>query len=627
MDRMGHAAKLPLDPIMHSTRSTAISMVHLCWSREFCSSLVCGAALIVGLSLSLGIFTAPAWGAPPTSQRAAIGAKIEAFELTDCLGREWESKELLGSKGTVIAFLGTQCPLAKLYTQRLAEMAKELEARDIRFVAIDSNVQDSLAEMSAHAKRFGLTIPFLKDPNQEVADRLGATRTPEVCLLDGDGVLRYRGRIDDQYGIGYTKDAPTQSELKDAITALLRGDEVKVSSVPAPGCLIGRNKSRSDASDPNPTITYAEHIAPILNRHCVSCHRNGDIGPMDLSQYDDAAAWADMIVEVTQDRRMPPWHASPEHGHFSNDRRLTEQEIDLLEQWASSGTPPGERTKTPPAPQFQEGWLLAKTPDIVVSMADKPFSIPARGDVQYQYFVRDMNNEKELWFQGMEVVPGNREVVHHILVFAREKGSRRQELGGERSFLVGYVPGTRATMMEPGYAKRIPPNTQLIFQVHYTPNGSPQQDLSKVGFVLADPATITHEVMTTSAVNVRLEIPPREANYQSNAMLPERLPDCELLSMSPHMHVRGKSYRYTLVLPDKKREVLLDIPRYDFNWQTEYRLAEKRSIPKGSKIYCEAVFDNSAENLNNPNPDVWVRWGDQTYEEMMIGCFHYAVKR
>jgi len=260
-------------------------------------------------------------------------------------------------------------------------------------------------------------------------------------------------------------------------------------------------------------------------------------------------------------------------------------------------------------------------------MREKPFDIPAKGDVRYQYFLADLKNTEELWVNGMELVPGNREIVHHILVFVREKGSRRQDLGGARSFLVGYVPGTRAEMMPEGYAKRIPANSELIFQVHYTPNGIAQKDLSKVGFITADPAKITHEVITTSAVNPGFRIPPREANYRTTAMLPERLPECELLSLSPHMHVRGKSFRYTLVYPDKRREILLDVPHYDFNWQTEYRLKEKMALPKGTKIFCEAVFDNSAGNLNNPDPNSWVKWGDQTYEEMMIGYFHYAVPR
>jgi peroxiredoxin len=589
--------------------------------------------LLAGMMIAMamwvgGLDTSRAEDTPSNGNTASIGDPIPSFQLTDYQGREWKDSELFGDKGTVIAFLGTQCPLAKQYSKRIAAMESEYRDRGVRFIAIDSNIQDSLAEMAAHARRFDLQIPFLKDPNQHVADLFGATRTPEVCVIDPQRALRYRGRIDDQYGIGYAKDEPTKTELRDAIEAMVRGEPIAVASAAASGCLIGRSiKSPSTASSESANITYSEHIAPILQARCVACHRQGDIGPMDLSSYDDAAAWADMIVEVTQDRRMPPWHANPEYGHFANDRRLSDQELQKIEDWARNGAPQGDLNKEPAKLTFTEGWLLPENPDLVVPMADKPYKIPAQGEVRYQYFVSDLKNDNELWFRGMEVIPGNREVVHHILIFAREKGARGRELGGERSFLAGYVPGTRAELMPPGYAKRIPANSQLIFQVHYTPNGSPQEDLSKVGFLVADPSTVTHEVLTSSALNPRFRIPPGESDYRTTAMLPERLPECELLAMSPHMHVRGKSFRYTLVMPDKSREILLDVPRYDFNWQTEYRLAEKRILPKGCRIYCEAVFDNSENNLNNPNPKSWVTWGDQTYEEMMIGYFHYAVPR
>ncbi|MBM3963687.1 MAG: redoxin domain-containing protein [Planctomycetes bacterium] len=554
-----------------------------------------------------------------------LGEKLKPFELTDTQGREWKSDALLGTKGTVIAFLGTQCPLAKQYTYRLNELEQEFRDQGIRFVAIDANAQDSLVEMAVHVRRFGMEYPFLKDPSQDVADHLGVTRTPEVCVIDADHVLRYRGRIDDQYGIGFAKEKPVQEELRDAVRAILESKEVVVATTLASGCLIGRVAKKS--TEESARVTYAEQVSRILQARCVSCHRDGDIGPMDLSRYEDAAAWADMIVEVTQDRRMPPWHASPEYGHYANDRSLSDDELKTIEAWVRSGAPRGNPETEPKPLHFTEGWLLPRTPDIILPMRDKPFDIPAKGDVRYQYFLADLKNTENLWVNGMELVPGNREIVHHILVFVREKGSRRQDLGGARSFLVGYVPGTRAEMMPEGYAKRIPANSELIFQVHYTPNGIPQQDLSKVGFIKADPATITHEVITTSAVNPGFRIPPGEANYRTTAMLPERLPECELLSLSPHMHVRGKSFRYTLVYPDKRREILLDVPHYDFNWQTEYRLKEKMALPKGTKVFCEAVFDNSADNLNNPDPKSWVKWGDQTYEEMMIGYFHYAVAR
>ncbi|MFM8572044.1 MAG: alkyl hydroperoxide reductase, partial [Pirellula sp.] len=374
------------------------------------------------------------------------------------------------------------------------------------------------------------------------------------------------------------------------------------------------------------SITYSQHISHILQQRCVACHRQGDIGPMDLSNYDDAAAWADMIVEVTQNKTMPPWHATDEHAKFSNDRRLNDSELDLIERWVAQGKLRGDPSLDAQPIAYNSDWLLPQSPDLVVPMSDKPYSVPRTGVVNYQYFRADLKNDTDLWVKGMEIIPGAREVVHHVLVFVRDKGSRKRDLGGARSFLVGYVPGTRAEMMPEGYAKRIPANSELIFQVHYTPNGTACKDLSKVGFIYANPNEVTHEVKTTSAVSVNFRIPPGAENHRVTASLPEKLPDCELLSFSPHMHVRGKSFRYSLIHPDRKREVVLDIPHYDFNWQTEYRLEQPMQLKAGSRIYCEATFDNSEGNLNNPDPKAWVTWGDQTFEEMMIGYFHYAEK-
>lgn len=553
----------------------------------------------------------------------AIGTKVDGFKLTDYQGKEWSDSEFTSNKVVVFAFVGTQCPLAKLYSAKLVELDKQYRDQGVAFIAVDSNVQDSLAEMGAHAKKFGFDFAFLKDPAQDLADRMGITRTPEVCVLDTENKIRYRGRVDDQFGIGYTKAKPTKTELTDAIEAILAGKDINTTSAVASGCLIGRGPRDTESAET--TVTYANQVSRILQSRCVSCHRAGEIGPMDLSTYDDASAWSDMIAEVVDDQRMPPWHASPEHGSFENDRRMPAEEIDTIKKWVKSGAPRGDAKNEPDPLTFVEGWQLPREPDLVIPMSDKPANIPARGDVQYQYFVADPKLTEDTWVNGMEIVPGNRSVVHHILVFVREKGNKKRGLDGERGFLVGYVPGTRVAMMPEGMAKRIPANSELVFQVHYTTNGTATTDLSKVGFCVTDAKTVTHEVQTTSAVQPQFRIPPNDGNYKVNAMQPEDLVACELLSMSPHMHVRGKSFRYSLVYPDGKREVLMDIPQYDFNWQTEYRLTKKKKIPKGTRMFCEAVFDNSTKNLNNPDPNSWVQWGDQTYEEMMIGYFHISV--
>jgi len=562
-----------------------------------------------------------------TAGAVGLAERLASTKRTDFQGKDWTWSELSGEKGTVVVFLGTQCPLAKLYTPRIEELSTKYAKSGMRFVAVDPNVQDSLAEMGAHARKHQLTIPFIKDPDQSLADLLGATRTPEVCVLDTNAQLRYRGRIDDQFGIGYAKEKGTASELIDAIEAILSGRDVPTSLTAAPGCLIGRvHHKKSDAATGVP-ITYAEHVAPVLQAHCVSCHREGDIGPMALSTYEDAAAWADMIVEVTQNRTMPPWHATQDHAKFANDRTLSEKELSILEQWAAGGTESGDLQKVAKPIAATSGWLLSKEPDLVIPMSEEAYRVPKEGTINYQYFRADVGNDKDLWVRGLEILPGARDVVHHVLVFVAPKGARKRDLGGARTFFAGYVPGTRAELMPSGYAKRIPANSELVFQVHYTPNGTATEDLSKLGLLFTDEQSVTHEVVTTSAVNLRFSIPPGAANHAVTATLPEKLPECELLSFSPHMHVRGKSFKYTIVYPGKRREVVLDIPHYDFNWQTEYRLASPIQVPAGTRMRCDATFDNSDGNLNNPNSKAWVSWGDQTYEEMMIGYFHYAVKR
>ena len=588
------------------------------WLRSLGSCLFLGA--ILSLTYRDGFADTPD---STSSNSPSIGSKLDSFSLIDYQGKPWKLEEFQSKKAIVFAFVGTQCPLAKLYSAKLVELENQYREKGIAFVAVDSNVQDSLAEMAAHARKFGFEFPFLKDPAQELANKTGVTRTPEVCVIDSESKIRYRGRVDDQFGIGYSKDKVSSKELVAAIESILKNEEVTTTTAVASGCLIGRGPR--DLATAETAVTYADQVSRILQERCVSCHRPGEIGPMDLGNYEDASAWADMIVEVVNEGRMPPWHASESRGVFKNDRRMPAEEIETIKNWARAGAIRGDASKEPTPLKYVAGWQLSREPDLVVPMGEKPYDVPASGEVRYQYFVADPKLSQDTWVNGMEIVPGNSAVVHHILVFVREKGTKKRGLDGERGFLAGYVPGTRVEWMPEGMAKRIPSNSELVFQIHYTPNGTAQSDLSKVGFWFADPKKITHEVQTTSSVQTNFRIPPRDANYKTTAMQPEELPNCELLSMSPHMHVRGKSFRYTAVFPGGEREVLLDVPKYDFNWQTEYRLAKQKPLPAGTRIFCEASFDNSANNLNNPNPNAWVQWGDQTYEEMMIGYFHISV--
>jgi peroxiredoxin len=545
---------------------------------------------------------------------------LERLDLVDYRGRRWNLDDFGSDSILIVAFLGTECPLAKHYSIRLREIAAQYEARSVRVIAVMSNRQDSLEEIHSFATRQELDFPVLKDAGNRFADQIGAERTPEIFVFDASRRLRYRGRVDDQYGIGYVRDVPRRKDLQIALDELLSGRDVTLPRTSAVGCIIGRSKPIDDHSE----VTYGRDIAAILNRRCVECHRDGEIAPFSLTDYDEVAGWSDMIAEVVRERRMPPWHATADHEQFSNDRSLTDQEREAFFAWAESGAPAGDMSDLPELPEKVEGWQLPREPDRVIPVSPEPFDVPATGTVRYQYFVFDPGLEEDVWIEAAELKPGNREVVHHILAFARPKGQQRG-LNGARGFLVGYVPGARLELAPKGHAKKVPAGSELVFQVHYTPVGTPQQDQSLLGIVLADPSTVTHQIVTTSAVETKFRIPPGDPSYKVHAASPRFPAGATLLSFSPHMHVRGKAYRYDLENTDGTKETLLEIPAYDFNWQTTYALAKPRSVPEGSRLLCTATFDNSEANLNNPDPTKTVKWGDQTWDEMMIGYFHYSV--
>ncbi len=586
----------------------------------------------------LTAFASPVDAAPPAD------LTLRSLELADHRGRVWSLADVLASEPggdvkpdpdrandaaksadlVVVAFLGTECPLAKLYSVRLGELAEEYASRGVRVVGVISNRQDSLQKIAAFVRRQAIDYPVLKDPGNRFADRLGAERTPEVFVFDAFGGLRYWGRIDDRYGIGYARDEPTREDLRETLDDLLAGRDVAVPRTRSVGCLIGRTRPSDDDSE----VTYVNSIAEILQNRCLECHRRGEIAPFAMEDPDEVAGWADMMVEVVREGRMPPWHASPEHGEFANDRSMPAAEKEQLYAWAAAGAPLGDLEadgdQLPEPPQFVSGWQLPRQPDRVIEISPEPFQVPATGAVKYQYFRVDPELDEDVWLESAELLPGNRAVVHHILAFTRPRGSN-EGLNGARGFLVGYVPGARNEPWPKGMAKRIPGGSELIFQVHYTPIGTLQEDHSQLGLCFADPATITHEVFTTSALETNFVIPPGDDAYVVRAASPVHRADALLLGMSPHMHVRGKAFRYELVRGNGDRETLLDIPAYDFNWQTTYVLADPLRIRPGDRISGTAIYDNSSANLNNPDPSKSVRWGDQTWDEMMIGYYHYAV--
>ena len=575
---------------------------------------------LLALSLVLHAGHSARSAAPEESQ--TTGSVVADFSLKDYRGADRSLDDYRDSKVVVLAFLGTECPLAKLYGTRLGELDRKYRDRGVTILGINSNRQDSITEIAAHARIHNVDFPVLKDLGNRVADQIGAMRTPEVFVLDQSRNVCYHGRIDDQYGVGYIRDGIEKNYLQDAIDDLLAGRDVKTPSTKVVGCFIGRVK-QPKADSP---VTYSNQVARILQKHCVECHREGEIAPFALTKYDEVVGWGDTMLEVIADRRMPPWHANPEFGHFRNERALTDEEKQTLEQWVAAGCPEGDSSKLPEPVEYVSGWQLPREPDLVVDMRDHAYEVPAEGAVKYQYFRVDPKLTEDKWILAAEAQPGNRAVVHHILVFVRPPKSRRNGLGNTAGeFFAAYVPGYRTPLYPKGMAKFIPAGSELVFQLHYTPIGSPQEDLSRLGIVFADADEIDHVVVTQQALQHRFEIPPHADNHRVEANSQKAPSEVQLLAFMPHMHLRGKSFRYDAKLPDGHTQTLLDVPEYDFNWQTAYQLAEPVKLPQGSYLHCTATFDNSADNLNNPDPTQTVRWGDQTWNEMMIGYFDVAI--
>jgi peroxiredoxin len=539
--------------------------------------------------------------------------RIEAFELNDSRGAkrslaEWDDKPVL-----VVVFLGVECPLAKLYGQKLAAMEKEFAERGVQFIGVNSNQQDTLQELAGYATKFDVKFPLLKDPGAKIAEQFGATRTPEAFVLDRDRAIRYQGRIDDQYGVGAARDHATKTEMVDAVEALLAEKPVEVAVTQPVGCLIGRRTPSEAAGD----VTYAKHIAPLLQDRCISCHRDGQIAPFTLTEYEDVVAWADMSLEVIDQERMPPWGANPAHGEFANDARLSDEEKKLFRRWVDGGTPQGDPSDLPPPRQFVDGWRIPK-PDAVYKMPEA-FDVPANGTVPYKYFIWDPGFKEDKWVYGAEARPGNPEVVHHLIMFYLPPGQEKPRPEDPLfNAIAAFAPGMPPVVGPEEYAVRIPAGSKLAFQVHYTPTGKATTDQSEAAVVFSDPAKVRKEVRVVAGLNFKFLIPPLHPNYPIAAE--KRFKEDTLLyTMTPHMHYRGKAFRFTAHYPDGSEEILLDVPRYDFNWQIIYLLKEPKLLPAGTVVKMEGHFDNSPANPLNPNPMQFVRWGDQTWDEMMLG--------
>lgn len=548
-----------------------------------------------------------------------VGRQIPNFVLDDLDGKQVALADFHNDRVLVVLFLGTECPIANQYIPQIKSLADRFHSSGVRFLIVNSNSGDSLEKLRKHKAEYQIDFPILSDPRQEVADIFAAERMTQCFVLDYRRIVRYSGRIDDRIGYGSRKTKPTREDLAEAVQQLLNGEPISVAETDVAGCLITRRREDSDEAA---AITFCKDIAPILQKKCENCHHAGTAAPFTLSTYDDAANWSAMTREVVLDRRMPPWHADPRYGEFGNCRTLSADELDKIISWIDNGTPEGDKKDLPEPIAYTEGWQIDK-PDFVFKLP-KEVKIPAEGAVRYKYFETKTDFKEDVWIEAAEARPGNRAVVHHIIVFYNDPNSHGDLDDG---WIVAYAPGDSPLQLSGRRARLIPKGATLIWQMHYTPTGKPEVDQSELALRLykgKEPPE--HNVKTRGLYNRRLSIPAGTPHYRvASTRTFER--DTTILTFMPHMHLRGKSFEYKFIYPDGREQIALSVPQYDFNWQTSYQLKEPLLIPAGTRMECTAYFDNSAANPFNPDPNSIVRWGEQTWDEMMIGYMEYYDSR
>jgi peroxiredoxin len=561
------------------------------------------------LSLLLGVGAVSA-----AEPEVKIGAKIDDLRFKDIRFLARSLGDFGDKKAYVLVFVDCNCPIAAKYLPGLQRLESAYRDKGVQFVAVNSGPNDTVVAMAEQAVEHGVEFSFVKDLDCRVADALGVKRTPEVVILDGKRVLRYRGRVDDQYRPGGQRPEPTRRDLVEALDEVLAGKEVTVKTTAVDGCLIARPPNYKD----DKPVTFAEHVAPILAKHCQHCHKPNTAAPFALLTYEQARAKADTITEVVAEGRMPPWYAVPRDGDHIRHRNLSVAERDAVVRWAKTGTARGDLSKLPKPPEEKRAKWLIGDPDLVLTT--EPFELPTEGDIKYQYvvFLKNVFAE-DTWVQGVQILPDVPRAVHHANLLYFKVG----ETPKESNFVTGVVPGGEPMRLDDGVAYRIPKGTVLALQIHYVTTGKAEKVTLSVGLKYAS-GKVDQQLRHVLLVDTKYAIPP---GAPAHPVKVERTleHDAVGIGLFSHMHVRGKAMTFTAHTPDGKDETLLTVPNYNFEWQIPYRWEPgKKVLPRGTRLGCVALYDNSPFNPYNPDPKKTVKNGDQTYEEMMNGFFFYV---
>jgi mono/diheme cytochrome c family protein/thiol-disulfide isomerase/thioredoxin len=558
----------------------------------------------------------------------ALRADDSSPEFADLSGAIQRPLEVGTKNGSVLIFYWHDCPICNSYAPEINRLSSDYPNFSFYIVQVDPDLTPDAAK--THARQYGLRPPVLLDPRHRLVSLARATVAPEAVVFGQNQNVLYRGRIDNLYAdLNKRRAEATEHDLRAALDAIAAGRPVK--SQPAPvGCLM----ATSVASVAAPT--FDKDIAPMVFNHCAVCHRPGEVAPFSLLTYSDVSKRAKQIARVTGERIMPPWKAEPGFGEFANDRHLTPEQIALFRDWADSGTPEGNSKDLPPSPKFTDGWTLGE-PDVVLE-PDEDYELAAEGSDIYRCFVIPTKLTEDHYIGALEVRPGNRKVVHHVIVHFDTTGAAREldakdpgpgytAFGGvgfrSSGMIGGWAPGILPSFLPEGVGRFLPRGADLVVQVHYHRSGKQEKDRTKVGLYFTR-APVDKKIRAWPMAKLLLRIPPGESNYVAHASI-DVPQDVTAYRVTPHMHLLGKDMKVTATLPDGTLVPLVHVSNWDFNWQTSYVFKTPLHFPKGTRLDLEAHYDNSAGNPLNPaNPPKLVRWGEQTTDEMCLAFVAYT---
>jgi hypothetical protein len=538
------------------------------------------------------------------------GPVVPDFGLLDQDGRWHQLSRYATARAVVLYAHDSECPTAPAALAALDEARRGLVTRNVAFLAIDASPRREATP--PHAE-----LPILQDDGRIVTESLELSRSGEALVLDpGTWRVQYRGPVED------SARGQRRRVLVDAVTAVLQHRPVPPTSGAAVphGCAFVR--------EPKATVSYADEVAPILKARCVACHRQGGIGPWAMSGYDLVKAWAPRMRVALLTGRMPPWHADPAFGTFADDRSLTVAQKRTLLHWIDAGAPRGTASDpltTGPVPPG-EAWPLGK-PDVVLDLPVQ--EIPATGTLEYRYIPIPAPVTRDTWVRAVHLAPSNPASMHHAALFVEYPTVWQHQQphwhDGAGGYFGAYAPGLQPQPFPPGSGGFLPAGATLMFQLHYTANGTATIDRPRAAFYFHREAPAL-EARVVAAVNTEFVIPPNVDDHpvQTTYTFDTAV---TLHGLLPHMHHRGKRARFEALYPDGTREVLLSVPRYDFNWQTMYMLQTPKPIAAGTKIFLTGAFDNSSRNPVNPDPSKEVRWGPQSWDEMFLGYMMYTAPK